>query len=103
MLFIGVALGAVVGGSASYYMFKKYSKQKINLISEKEFNTIIEKNNLLDAYKKGEVVCAVSGERITYNNLGYVDMRSNGEVIFVAKDSVSAAANIPKNDLRATA
>jgi len=96
-----LALGAMTGVAAyTYRFYKKYSKNKFAAMDQSEFNSILKKTNLKTKYENGQILCSISGKIITFENLGYIDMRSDGQMIFISRESLPLAAQTPLGELK---
>jgi hypothetical protein len=100
-LILVLVLGAATGvGTYSYSLYKKYVKNKLKAIDEAGFKNILKKYNLKEKYDDGRILCSISGQPITFDNLGYIDMRSNGEILFISRTSLPSAAQTPMSELK---
>ena len=98
MIFLALIAG-IAAGSGGYYLYKRYGQQKINTVTETEFKKILKKKKLLNTYNQGRILCAVSGEPITFDNLGYIDIREDDAVVIVSKESMSLASRTTPEEL----
>lgn len=91
--------GLITGISAtSYLVYKRYNRP-INAVSETEFYKILKKKSLLEKFESGQILCAISGEVISTENLAYIEVRPNDELIFISKESVSIDARTPRDQV----
>lgn len=98
---IVVIMGAIVGvATYAYTTYKKKYQNKFRAIGKSEFNSVLRNANLKKDYEEGRILCSVSGEPITFDNLGYIDIRSDGEIIFISRNSLPSAAQIPRSELK---
>jgi hypothetical protein len=102
MLILAFVIGASIGGATyTYNKYRKHSKTNMAAISYSEFKQILSASNLMEKYENGEILCSISGQKVTYNNLGYIDARSDGQLVFVTKDSLPIAAQTARSELKA--
>jgi|Deesub1362B_J571_1020462.scaffolds.fasta_scaffold03680_2 hypothetical protein len=50
----------------------KYKNKEIRAIHEKDLDSFLEKLELLEPLKRGELYCSICGKKLTKNNLGLV-------------------------------
>jgi hypothetical protein len=99
MIFLAIVAG-VATGLATKAWYEQYRKHDALVVSINEFKHILKQKGLFESFKNGELVCSISGEVITPDNLGYLELFSDGSLLIVSKDAIPSVSRMPKNQAK---